>query len=209
MDIAEVEENLFAASDAKVWTVYTNWLNLNGAFGNFVEFFHWILDSLLFILLNSTILLFIDKGAFLFICLVVVSLCINALCMPAHFRSTNVLSQVDKDSLDFYANLILNEGVIVQYMVTFIKLVFQTLVSCHYWISILMQLHGDMCKKLSALYCKILSVFPSLEASRPRSKSGIQALCSLHIALEKAKNILHHCSECSKLYLVWTFCYNI
>ena len=104
MDIAEVEENLFAASDAKVWTVYTNWLNLNGAFGSFVEFFHWILDSLLFILLNSTILLFIDKGAFLFTCLVVVSLCINALCMPAHFRSTNVLSQVDKDSLDFYAN---------------------------------------------------------------------------------------------------------
>lgn len=107
-------------------------MNLNGAFGNFVEFFHWILDSLLFILLNSTILLFIDKGAFLFTCLVVVSLCINALCMPAHFRSTNVLSQVDKDSLDFYANLILNEGVIVQYTVTFIKLVFQTLVSCHY-----------------------------------------------------------------------------
>lgn len=66
------------------------------------------------------------------------------------------------------------------------------------------KLHGDMCKKLSALYCKILSVFPSLEASRPRSKSGIQALCSLHIALEKAKNILHHCSECSKLYLAIT-----
>lgn len=66
------------------------------------------------------------------------------------------------------------------------------------------KLHGDMCKKLSAIYCKILSVFPSLEASRPRSKSGIQALCSLHIALEKAKNILHHCSECSKLYLAIT-----
>ncbi|KAH7570472.1 hypothetical protein JRO89_XS05G0111400 [Xanthoceras sorbifolium] len=66
------------------------------------------------------------------------------------------------------------------------------------------KLHGDMCKKLSALYCKILSIFPSLEASRPRSKSGIQALCSLHIALEKAKNILQHCSECSKLYLAIT-----
>lgn len=51
--------------------------------------------------------------------------------MYAHFRS-NVLSLVDKDSLDFYANLILNEGVIVQYTVTFIKLVFQTLVSFHY-----------------------------------------------------------------------------
>ncbi|EEF47498.1 ubiquitin-protein ligase, putative [Ricinus communis] len=66
------------------------------------------------------------------------------------------------------------------------------------------KLHGEMCKALSATYCKILSIFPSLEAARPRSKSGIQALCSLHIALEKAKNILQHCSECSKLYLAIT-----
>ncbi|CAN0896156.1 U-box domain-containing protein 45 [Linum grandiflorum] len=66
------------------------------------------------------------------------------------------------------------------------------------------KLHGDMCKALSAIYCKILSVFPSLEAARPRSKSGIQALCSLHIALEKAKNVLLHCSESSKLYLAIT-----
>ena len=66
----------------------------------------------------------------------------------------------------------------------------------------LMQLHGEMCRTLSAIYCKVLSIFPSLEAARPRSKSGIQALCSLHIALEKAKNVLQHCSTCSKLYLV-------
>ncbi|CAN1152452.1 U-box domain-containing protein 6 [Linum perenne] len=66
------------------------------------------------------------------------------------------------------------------------------------------KLHGEMCKALSTIYCKILSVFPSLEAARPRSKSGIQALCSLHIALEKAKNVLQHCSECSKLYLAIT-----
>ncbi|KDP26782.1 hypothetical protein JCGZ_17940 [Jatropha curcas] len=66
------------------------------------------------------------------------------------------------------------------------------------------KLHGEMCKSLSAIYCKILSIFPSLEAARPRSRSGIQALCSLHIALEKAKNILQHCSECSKLYLAIT-----
>ncbi|KAJ1391608.1 Zinc finger, RING/FYVE/PHD-type [Sesbania bispinosa] len=66
------------------------------------------------------------------------------------------------------------------------------------------QLHGEMCKGLSAIYCKILSIFPSLEAARPRSKSGIQALCSLHVALEKAKNVLQHCSECSKLYLAIT-----
>ncbi|MBA0823769.1 hypothetical protein Goarm_020475 [Gossypium armourianum] len=48
------------------------------------------------------------------------------------------------------------------------------------------KLHGEMCKKLSAIYCKVSSIFPSLEAARPGSKSGIQALCSLHIALEKA-----------------------
>ncbi|XP_010460469.1 PREDICTED: U-box domain-containing protein 6-like [Camelina sativa] len=66
------------------------------------------------------------------------------------------------------------------------------------------KLHRDMCKELSAVYCKVLSIFPSLEEARPRSISGIQALCSLHIALEKAKNILQHCSECSKLYLAIT-----
>ncbi|KAF7839768.1 U-box domain-containing protein 45-like [Senna tora] len=66
------------------------------------------------------------------------------------------------------------------------------------------KLHGEMCKILSTIYCKILSIFPSLEAARPRSKSGIQALCSLHVALEKAKNVLQHCSECSKLYLAIT-----
>lgn len=60
-----------------------------------------------------------------------------------------------------------------------------------------------MCKALSTMYCKVLSIFPSLEAARPRSKSGLQTLCSLHVALEKAKNVLQHCSESSKLYLVW------
>ncbi|KAK7246971.1 hypothetical protein RIF29_41845 [Crotalaria pallida] len=66
------------------------------------------------------------------------------------------------------------------------------------------KLHGEMCKVLSVIYCKVLSVFPSLEAARPRSKSGIRALCSLHVALEKAKNVLQHCSNCSKLYLAIT-----
>ncbi|CAI8598098.1 unnamed protein product [Vicia faba] len=66
------------------------------------------------------------------------------------------------------------------------------------------KLHGEMCRRLSAIYCKILSLFPALEAAKPRSKSGIQALCSLHVALEKAKNVLQHCSESSKLYLAIT-----
>ena len=65
------------------------------------------------------------------------------------------------------------------------------------------QLHGEMYKKLAAIYGQVMSIFPSLEAARPRSKTGIQALCSLHVALEKAKNTLRHCSESSKLYLVW------
>ncbi|KAH6797773.1 plant U-box 45 [Perilla frutescens var. hirtella] len=66
------------------------------------------------------------------------------------------------------------------------------------------KLHGEMCKSLCTAYVKVLSIFPDLEAARPRSTSGIQALCALHIALEKTKNILQHCAECSKLYLAIT-----
>ncbi|XP_057493935.1 U-box domain-containing protein 6-like isoform X2 [Actinidia eriantha] len=66
------------------------------------------------------------------------------------------------------------------------------------------KLHGGMCKTLSAIYCKVLEIFPVLEAAQPSSTTGIQALCSLHIALEKTKNILQHCSGCSKLYLAIT-----
>ncbi|KNA17583.1 hypothetical protein SOVF_078190 [Spinacia oleracea] len=66
------------------------------------------------------------------------------------------------------------------------------------------KLHGGMCKLLSNIYCKVLNIFPALEAARPRSRPGIQALCSLHVALEKARNLLQHCSECSKLYLAIT-----
>lgn len=65
-----------------------------------------------------------------------------------------------------------------------------------------MQLHGGMCRILSGIVCKVFAIFPVLEATRPRSKSGIQALCSLHVALEKSKSLLQHCSDCSKLYLV-------
>lgn len=55
---------------------------------------------------------------------------------------------------------------------------------------------------LSLIVGKVLEIFPFIEASRPRSKSGIQSLCALHVALDKAKSLLQHCSECSKLYLV-------
>ncbi|XP_073131138.1 U-box domain-containing protein 6-like [Henckelia pumila] len=66
------------------------------------------------------------------------------------------------------------------------------------------KLHCEMCKNLCSVYAKVLAIFPDLEAARPRSTSGIQALCSLHIALEKTKTILQHCAECSKLYLAIT-----
>ncbi|XP_031122134.1 U-box domain-containing protein 45 isoform X1 [Ipomoea triloba] len=66
------------------------------------------------------------------------------------------------------------------------------------------KLHGGMCKSLSSIYAKVLGIFPELEAARPRSTTGIQALCALHIALEKTKTILQHCAECSKLYLAIT-----
>ncbi|KAG8365921.1 hypothetical protein BUALT_Bualt17G0022200 [Buddleja alternifolia] len=66
------------------------------------------------------------------------------------------------------------------------------------------KLHGEMCKSLCSVYLRVLAIFPDLEAARPRSTSGIQALCALHIALEKTKNILQHCAECSKLYLAIT-----
>ncbi|KAL3655958.1 U-box domain-containing protein 45 [Castilleja foliolosa] len=66
------------------------------------------------------------------------------------------------------------------------------------------KLHGEMCKSLCGVYVKVLTIFPDIEAARPRSTSGIHALCVLHIALEKTKNILRHCAECSKLYLAIT-----
>ncbi|PKA54782.1 U-box domain-containing protein 45 [Apostasia shenzhenica] len=66
------------------------------------------------------------------------------------------------------------------------------------------KLHGGMCKILSFVVSKILEIFPYIEAARPRSKSGIQSLCALHVALDKAKSLLRHCSDCSKLYLAIT-----
>ncbi|XP_073147095.1 U-box domain-containing protein 6-like [Henckelia pumila] len=66
------------------------------------------------------------------------------------------------------------------------------------------KLHREMCKSLRAVYAKVFAIFPNIEATRPRSTSGIQALCALHIALEKANAILQHCAECSKLYLAIT-----
>ncbi|KAL5579948.1 hypothetical protein UlMin_012390 [Ulmus minor] len=60
------------------------------------------------------------------------------------------------------------------------------------------KLHGDMCKKLSTIYCKIMSIFPSLEAAQLRSKSGIQALCLDYVLtkFEKARCALQDGLRC-------------
>ncbi|MFS8024619.1 hypothetical protein Hanom_Chr16g01465321 [Helianthus anomalus] len=55
-----------------------------------------------------------------------------------------------------------------------------------------------MCLTLSFIYVKVFAIFPDVEAARPRSTTGIQALCSLHIALEKMKTLLQYCAKCSK-----------
>ncbi|KAK7309299.1 hypothetical protein RJT34_05900 [Clitoria ternatea] len=64
------------------------------------------------------------------------------------------------------------------------------------------KVHGKMCTEFLKLVDRISRILPNIEAARPRSTSGIEILCSLSKAIEKAKLLLQHCSECSKLYLV-------
>ncbi|PNY00552.1 U-box domain-containing protein 5-like, partial [Trifolium pratense] len=49
-----------------------------------------------------------------------------------------------------------------------------------------------------------MRILPNIEEARPRCSSGIESLCSLHNSIEKARLLLQHCSECSKLYLAVT-----
>ncbi|KAJ1696561.1 hypothetical protein LUZ63_005073 [Rhynchospora breviuscula] len=66
------------------------------------------------------------------------------------------------------------------------------------------KLHGGMCQKLWSPVQKLLSVFPQVEAARPGSAPGIHALSLVHVGINKSKELLQHCSECSKLYLAVT-----
>ncbi|XP_030523997.1 U-box domain-containing protein 5-like isoform X2 [Rhodamnia argentea] len=65
------------------------------------------------------------------------------------------------------------------------------------------KVHYEMCTELMKLVDKVSSVIPQIEAARPRS-SGMLALSSLICEIDKAKQLLHHCSESSKLYLALT-----
>ncbi|XP_037497617.1 U-box domain-containing protein 5 [Jatropha curcas] len=66
-----------------------------------------------------------------------------------------------------------------------------------------MQVHGLICLQLKNFLDRISQIFSAIECARPRSSAGLQALCSLHVAMEKGKLLIQHCSECSKLYLAF------
>ncbi|KAG2666688.1 hypothetical protein I3760_15G075200 [Carya illinoinensis] len=59
-----------------------------------------------------------------------------------------------------------------------------------------------MCLELKKFIDRILEILPAIESAPPRCTSGIQALCTLKIAMDKAKLLIQHCSESSKLYLI-------
>ncbi|KAL5704650.1 hypothetical protein ACHQM5_023043 [Ranunculus cassubicifolius] len=64
--------------------------------------------------------------------------------------------------------------------------------------------HHSMCKELMKYVDRITKIFRSIESSQPKCRSGIDALCSISVALEKANLLIQHCTESSKLYLVIT-----
>ncbi|KAJ4880273.1 U-box domain-containing protein 5 [Raphanus sativus] len=66
------------------------------------------------------------------------------------------------------------------------------------------QMHSSMCLALKNLVDRVMRIFPEIEAARPGSTTGIQTLCLLNKALEKAKLLLQYCSESSKLYMAVT-----
>ncbi|CAJ2646414.1 unnamed protein product [Trifolium pratense] len=66
------------------------------------------------------------------------------------------------------------------------------------------QAHSKICIQLMNIVETIMRILPNIEEARPRCSSGIESLCSLHNSIEKARLLLQHCSECSKLYLAVT-----
>ncbi|KAG2411303.1 hypothetical protein I3760_Q013100 [Carya illinoinensis] len=64
--------------------------------------------------------------------------------------------------------------------------------------------HRLMCLELKKFIDRISEILPAIESAPPRCTSGIQALCTLKIAMDKANLLIQHCSESSKLYLAIT-----
>ncbi|XAR61750.1 Ubiquitin--protein ligase [Bertholletia excelsa] len=67
-----------------------------------------------------------------------------------------------------------------------------------------MKVHRLMCSELKKHIDNTSQVYSSIESARPRCSSGIQSLCSLLTAMEKARSLISQCSESSKLYLAIT-----
>ncbi|KAK9071414.1 hypothetical protein SSX86_009983 [Deinandra increscens subsp. villosa] len=66
------------------------------------------------------------------------------------------------------------------------------------------KVHKVMCTELMKIVHRVDKIFPEIEAARPRCSSGIQSLCLLTKAIDKAKALIQDCCESSKLYLALT-----
>ncbi|KAL5072033.1 hypothetical protein RYX36_022920 [Vicia faba] len=71
-------------------------------------------------------------------------------------------------------------------------------------ISCEVKLHRSICTELQGLIDRILHIVLSIESARPNCALAIQTLCSLHFTLDKAKLVIKHCSESSRLFLAIT-----
>ena len=70
-----------------------------------------------------------------------------------------------------------------------------------FYLFIYHQIYGDMCHRLAVLVQKMMEFVPIFEALQP-PRSGMQALCGLYWAIDRAKLFLHRTVNSSKLYLV-------
>ncbi|KAL2906550.1 U-box domain-containing protein 5 [Bienertia sinuspersici] len=66
------------------------------------------------------------------------------------------------------------------------------------------RVHLSMCTQLLGLVNRISSIVTDIEAARPRCSLGIQSLCQLHNAIERARELVQNCRTSSKLYLAIT-----
>ncbi|CAL9766709.1 unnamed protein product [Musa acuminata subsp. burmannicoides] len=64
--------------------------------------------------------------------------------------------------------------------------------------------NSSTCLELTKILNRISLILPAIESSRPGSTCGIAELCSLNNSIDKAKLLLQHCAESSKLYLAIT-----
>ena len=106
---------------------------------------------------------------------------------------------VESYEMKFKSELILCQNIFFASTQLFFNIRWNYLILCIYsWL----QVHYLLCKELLKLVDRISRIFPEIEAARPRCSAGIQSLCVLNRAIEKAKLLLQYCSESSKLYLV-------